>query len=156
MRAVSRDSATDGRGGRADRIEQREWGRGQHEVNFIYTEPVQMADMHVIFKQGVKELAAQHGKAVTFMAKPSMSEPGSSCHIHTSLWSAGKNLFWDNKRETGSKLFRQFLGGLMKYSRELSYFFAPTINAYSGTRRVVGRRRKWHGRMTIGRWVFAW
>jgi len=72
---------------------------------------------------GVKELAAQHGKAVTFMAKPSMSEPGSSCHIHTSLWSAGKNLFWDNKRETGSKLFRQFLGGLMKYSRELSYFF---------------------------------
>ena len=107
-----------------------EWGRGQHEVNFIYTEPVQMADMHVVFKQGVKELAAQHGKAVTFMAKPSMSEPGSSCHIHTSLWSAGKNLFWDNKRETGSKLFRQFLGGLMKYSRDLCYFFAPTINAY--------------------------
>jgi glutamine synthetase len=78
----------------------------------------------------VKELAAQHNKAVTFMAKPSMSEPGSSCHIHTSLWSAGKNLFWDNKRETGSKLFRQFLGGLMKYSRDLCYFFAPTINAY--------------------------
>ncbi len=107
-----------------------EWGRGQHEINFIYAEPIAIADQHVIFKQGVKEIAAQHGKAVTFMAKPSGSEPGSSCHIHTSLWQSGKNLFWDAKKQTGSKLFRQFLGGLIKYSRELSYFFAPTINAY--------------------------
>jgi len=89
-----------------------------------------MADRHVIFKQAVKEIAAQHGKSVTFMAKPSMTEPGSSCHIHSSLWSGGKNIFWDPRRETGSKVFRQFLGGLMKYSRELCYFFAPTINAY--------------------------
>src|SRR5829696_3196605 len=66
-----------------------EWGRGQHEVNFTYTEPLEMADRHVIFKQGVKELAAQHGNSVTFMAKPSMSEPGNSCHIHCSLWQGG-------------------------------------------------------------------
>jgi glutamine synthetase len=51
-----------------------EWGRGQHEVNFTYSEPLEMADRHVIFKQGVKELATQHGKSVTFMAKPSMTE----------------------------------------------------------------------------------
>jgi glutamine synthetase len=107
-----------------------EWGRGQHEVNFTYAQPVAMADMHVIFKQGVKEIAAQHGKSITFMPKPSMTEPGNSCHIHTSLWANGRNLFWDNRRDTGSKLFRQFLGGLMKYSRELCYFFAPSINAY--------------------------
>lgn len=107
-----------------------EWGRGQHEINLEYSQPVPMADCHIIFKQAVKEIAAQHGKSVTFMAKPSMTEPGNSCHIHTSLWSGGKNVFWDAHRETGSKLFRQFLGGLMKYSRELCYFFAPTINAY--------------------------
>jgi glutamine synthetase len=107
-----------------------EWGRGQHEVNFTYGLPLPIADLHTVFKQGVKELAAQQGKSVTFMAKPSMTEPGSSCHIHTSLWSGGRNLFWDKSRNTGSKLFRQFLGGLMKYSRELCYFFAPTINAY--------------------------
>ncbi len=107
-----------------------EWGRGQHEVNFTYGLPLELADIHTVFKQGVKELAAQHGKSVTFMAKPSMTEPGNSCHIHTSLWSGGRNLFWDKSRNTGSKLFRQFLGGLMKYSRELCYFFAPTINAY--------------------------
>ena len=110
-----------------------EWGRGQHEVNFLYTTPLEMADLHTVFKQGVKEIAAQQGRSVTFMAKPSMSEPGSSCHIHASLWQYGRNLFWNGtgaKGGSGSKLFRQFLGGLLKYSRELCYFFAPTINAY--------------------------
>jgi glutamine synthetase len=107
-----------------------EWGRGQHEVNFTYTQPVEMADQHTLFKQGVKEISAQQGRSVTFMPKPSMTEPGNSCHIHASLWQGKTNLFWDPKKKTGSKLFRQFLGGLMKYGRELCYFFAPTINAY--------------------------
>jgi len=121
-----------------------EWGRGQHEVNFVYDQPLPMADGHVVFKQGVKEIAAQHGKSVSFMPKPWASEVGSSCHIHISLWQGGKNLFWaagkggtgpkseirNAKSERGSKLFRQFLGGLMKFSPELCYFFAPTINSY--------------------------
>jgi glutamine synthetase len=107
-----------------------EWGRGQHEVNFVYDEPLPMADMHVVFKQGMKEIAAQHGKSVTFMPKPWAAEVGSSCHIHISLWRGGKNAFWDTKHGEGTPLFRQFLGGLMKYSPELCYFFAPTINSY--------------------------
>jgi len=89
-----------------------------------------MADMHVIFKQGIKEMAAQQGKSISFMAKPWANEVGSSCHIHTSLWQGGRNLFWDPKLKGGSKLFRQFLGGLMKYCPELGCFFAPTINSY--------------------------
>jgi glutamine synthetase len=107
-----------------------EWGRGQHEINFIHAQPLPMADLHTVFKQGVKEIAMQHGRCVTFMAKPSMAEPGNSCHIHCSLWQGGRNTFWDAKQRAGSKLFRQFLGGLMKYSRELCLLFAPTINAY--------------------------
>ncbi len=107
-----------------------EWGRGQHEINFTYGAPMPMADMHVVFKQGVKEIFAQEGRAVSFMPKYAVTEPGNSCHIHASIWRGGTNLFWDAKRECGSKFFRQFLGGLIKYSRELCYFFAPTINAY--------------------------
>jgi len=107
-----------------------EWGRGQHEVNFVYDQPLPMADMHVVFKQGLKEIAAQHGKSITFMPKFAANEVGSSCHIHVSLWRDGQNAFWDKKSGEGSKLFRQFLGGLMKYSPEFCYFFAPTINAY--------------------------
>lgn len=107
-----------------------EWGRGQHEVNFVYDEALPMADMHVVFKQGLKEIVTQHGKCVTFMPKPWASEVGSSCHIHASLWRHGRNLFWDEKRRQGSATFRQFLGGLMKYAPELCLFFAPTINSY--------------------------
>lgn len=107
-----------------------EWGKGQHEVNFIYSEPLPMADRHLVFKQGVKEIAAQNGKSVTFMPKFQAAEVGSSCHIHQSIWQKGRSLFWDAKKQAGSKFFRQFLGGLMKYSPELACFFAPTINAY--------------------------
>jgi glutamine synthetase len=107
-----------------------EWGRGQHEVNFVYDQPVPMADMHVVFKQGLKEIAAQHGKSVTFMPKLAATEVGSSCHIHISLWRGGRNSFWDPKAKTGTLLFRQFLGGLIKYSPEFCYLYAPTINAY--------------------------
>lgn len=123
-----------------------EWSRGQHEINFIYDRPLPMADMHVLFKQGIKEIADQHGKAVSFMAKYAPSEAGNSCHIHMSLWKGERNAFTDShgaargagKTKTaagkhtieGSSLFRQFLGGLMKYSPELCLFFAPTVNSY--------------------------
>ena len=107
-----------------------EWGKGQHEVNFVYDEPLTMADRHLVFKQGAKEIAHQNGKSITFMSKIDAAEVGSSCHIHQSIWRQGKSLFWDARKHQGSKFFRQFLGGLMKYSPELSYFYAPTINSY--------------------------
>jgi glutamine synthetase len=126
-----------------------EWSRGQHEINFTYAQPLPMADLHVFFKQGVKEIADQHGKCVSFMAKYAPTEAGNSCHIHISLWRNGRNIFSEphpaargarvgNKtsgKQTplstgGSKSFRQFLGGLLKYSPELCLFFAPTINSY--------------------------
>lgn len=107
-----------------------EWSRGQHEINFRYTEPLAMADRHVIFKHGVKEIAEQFEKSVTFMAKYSAQEAGNSCHLHMSLWKSGKSLFWDPRQHAGSALFRQFLGGLLKYSPEFSLCFAPTVNSY--------------------------
>jgi glutamine synthetase len=107
-----------------------EWSRGQHEVNFTYGEPIPMSDLHVVFKQGVKELAEQHGKAVSFMAKYAPGEAGNSCHLHLSLWKGRQPLFWDPKTRAGTLLFRQFLGGLMKYSPELCLCFGPTINSY--------------------------
>jgi len=114
----------------------------------------------VVFKQGIKEIAAQHCKSITFMAKPWASEVGSSGHIHMSLWRDGKNGFWDAaqrgaraKTETGSKLFRQFLGGLMKYSPELCCFFAPTINSYKRYQAAswAPTRMAWsHDNRTVG------
>src|SRR5688500_1888187 len=107
-----------------------EWGKGQHEVNFEYGRPLAMADGHCVFKQGAKEIAEQHGKCLSFMPKIFADEAGNSCHIHISIWRGDENLCWDAAAKGPSKYFRQFLAGQMKYGRELSSLFAPTINAY--------------------------
>ena len=72
-----------------------EWGRGQEEINLRYADALEMADRHVLYKHGVKEIAWQQGCSVTFMAKYDMGAAGSSFHLHSSLWDqAGRrNLF---------------------------------------------------------------
>lgn len=109
-----------------------EWGRGQHELNLVYAEALDMADRHVIFKHAAKEIAAQHDKAITFMAKIASDQAGSSFHLHASLWNGEGNAsrFSEAKSGKPTKEFRYFLGGLLRYARELSYCFAPTINSY--------------------------
>ncbi|MGN6770976.1 MAG: glutamine synthetase family protein [Rhizobiaceae bacterium] len=110
-----------------------EWGPGQEEINVRYAEALEMADRHVVLKNGCKEIAAQHGKAVTFMAKYDYALAGSSSHIHNSLWSAdGKTpLFYDKKADfTLSELGRQWAAGQLKYARDFTWFLAPYINSY--------------------------
>lgn len=108
-----------------------EWGRGQHEVNLAYCDALQMADRHVIFKEGVKLIAQQHGVSATFMAKVAPEMAGNSCHIHTSLLGPdGRNTFWDEQAGRPSDVFRHFLAGCMRHARHLSWFFAPLVNSY--------------------------
>lgn len=102
---------------------------GQHELNIRYADVMAMADRHVIMKQAMKELADQQGVAVTFMAKPHADRPGSSCHLHLSLWHDGQNAFTTNDGGE-SDIFRWFLAGWMKHTAELMPFYAPTINSY--------------------------
>ena len=98
---------------------------GQQEINFRYGPAVGAADNHVVFKNGAKEIAAKHGCAVTFMAKPDHTMIGNSCHIHMSLWRDGENAFAGS-----SDVFKQFLAGWIKYGREVALFLAPSINSY--------------------------
>ncbi|WP_137391748.1 glutamine synthetase family protein [Rhodoligotrophos defluvii] len=110
-----------------------EWGPGQEEINVRYADALTMADRHVILKNGIKEIAHLHGKAVTFMAKWNYGLAGSSAHIHQSLWSAdGKApLFFDESDRLGmSQLMKQYMAGLLKYAEEITYFLAPYINSY--------------------------
>lgn len=107
-----------------------EWGPGQHEINLGFSGALEMADWHTVYKHGAKEIAMQKGVSLTFMAKYDARLAGSSCHIHASLWDKGgkKPLFADGKKP--SKLFWHFLAGQMALARELSYFYAPTVNSY--------------------------
>src|SRR5688572_24008977 len=110
-----------------------EWGPGQEEINVRYSDALEMADRHVILKNGAKEIAWLQGKAVTFMAKWDFSLAGSSSHVHASLWdAAGKvPLFLDAEAEHGmSALMRQFMAGQLKYAGEVTYFLAPYVNSY--------------------------
>lgn len=110
-----------------------EWGLGQQEINTRYTDALRMADRHIIFKTGVKEIAAQHDLVATFMAKPSIDEVGSSCHIHVSLWDAAgeKPLGWNGDNPLGmSQVMNKFLGGSVKATRPLAVTLAPNVNSY--------------------------
>jgi glutamine synthetase len=105
---------------------------GQHEIAFKYADALTTCDNHVIYKNGAKEIAAQTGYALTFMAKPNLRE-GNSCHVHLSFRGLnGELVMADEKdREHGlSDLGRSFIAGQIKYLRELSLLFAPNINSY--------------------------
>lgn len=97
---------------------------GQHEVNFRYADALRTADEHSIYKNGVKEIAALEGMAVTFMAKFDERE-GSSCHIHFSLADQDGPLF-----ERDRALFDCFLAGQLAALRELTLLLAPNVNSY--------------------------
>jgi glutamine synthetase len=109
-----------------------EWGYGQEELNLAYAEPVEMADRHVLYKHAAKEIAALNGVALTFMAKWSEQQAGSSFHLHSSLWdSAGRPVFWDERQPLGmSETFQRYLAGQLAYTHELMYFYAPFVNSY--------------------------
>ena len=98
---------------------------GQHEINFRYTDALRMADDHVVYKSGAKEIASLEERAISFMAKWDERE-GNSCHIHLSLArDDGSNVF---AADEGT--FNRFLAGQLDCLRELCLFFAPNINSY--------------------------
>ena len=98
---------------------------GQQEINFRFADAVTMADNHVVYKNGAKEIAALNGHSITFMAKPDAGWVGNSCHIHSSLWQDGRNAF-----DGESDVFKQYLAGQIAGLKELALFVAPTINSY--------------------------
>lgn len=110
-----------------------EAGYGQHEINLRFARAVEMADRQSIYKNGVREIADSEGRSVTFMAKWSADDVGSSCHLHISLTDAatGDTVF-DEPQGTspGSERFRHFLGGIIAASRDLTLCWAPTLNSY--------------------------
>ena len=110
-----------------------EFGKGQHEINITYSDALSNADHHAIYKHGAKEIAALNGVALTFMAKWTMAEAGSSCHLHSSVWDVdgSESLMWGGDTPPHmSDTFRWYLGGLMTTAREMAWMYAPFVNSY--------------------------
>jgi glutamine synthetase len=97
---------------------------GQHEINFHYADALRTADEHSIYKNAAKEIAAQDGMSISFMAKFNERE-GSSCHIHFSLSDQDGLLFARDRA-----VFDAFLAGQLAGLRELTLMLAPNVNSY--------------------------
>jgi glutamine synthetase len=101
---------------------------GQHEIGFLYAEAMVSADNHSVYKTVAKEIAAQRGQSITFMAKYNERE-GSSCHIHLSL--RGENgdvVFWDGDKRSAT--YDSFVAGLLATMRDFTLLYAPNVNSY--------------------------
>ncbi len=103
---------------------------GQHEIAFLYADLLEKADEHTVYKTGAKEIAAQEGMSLTFMAKFDRNA-GNSCHIHLSLRDADDWPVFAGDGPGGmSPVFEQFLAGLLATLAELMLLFAPNVNSY--------------------------
>jgi glutamine synthetase len=103
---------------------------GQHEIAFRYADALTTADQHSIYKTGAKEIAARHGYALTFMAKPNERE-GNSCHIHLSFRTADGTPVMAGDGPYGlSPAGESIMAGLLAGLREMTLLLAPTINSY--------------------------
>jgi len=106
---------------------------GQHEIDFKFEEALTTADKVITYKTVVKSIALAHGLHATFMPKPFFGQNGSGMHVHQSLYAVqtGRNAFFDAEdRYNLSTAAYHFIGGQLKYIREIAGFLAPTVNSY--------------------------
>ncbi len=108
-----------------------ETGPGVYEVAIRYDEALRMADKAALFKTAMKQLCARHGLSVTFMAKWNHELPGSSGHLHQSLWKGKENVFYDAAApDKLSATARRYLGGQLAAMPAVTALHSPTINSY--------------------------
>jgi glutamine synthetase len=111
-----------------------ESGPGQFEISIRHADAVAAADRHILFRDAVRGIAAHHGLAASFAAKPFPDKVGSGCHLHVSLWADGRNLLYDGENGRVSKVGRAWIGGLLRHVRGLCALTIPSVNSYQRIR----------------------
>src|SRR5438309_2371014 len=108
-----------------------EVGPSQHEIDIRFANALDMADYTITYRLVVKEVAKQHGYHATFMPKPLFGENGSGMHTHQSLFTEGRNAFFDEDDKWHlSDVAKAFIAGQLRHARELSAVFAQWVNSY--------------------------
>ncbi|WP_088041059.1 type I glutamate--ammonia ligase [Bacillus sp. EAC] len=104
---------------------------GQHEIDFKYAGAIKACDDIQTFKLVVKTIARKHGLHATFMPKPLFGVNGSGMHCNLSLFTNGKNAFYDENGEQGlSDTARHFIAGILKHAPNFTAVTNPTVNSY--------------------------
>src|SRR6188508_883305 len=108
-----------------------EVGPSQHEIDMRFAPALQMADHTMTYRLIVKEVAKKAGFHATFMPKPIFGENGSGMHTHMSLFSDGRNAFFDGDDQWHlSDVGKAFIAGQLRHAREISAVFAQWVNSY--------------------------
>jgi glutamine synthetase len=108
-----------------------EVAHGQHEIDFRYADALTTADNLATFRFVVRHVAKQFGLHASFMPKPIFGQNGSGMHTHQSLFSSGKNAFFDPKGQFEmSEIAHQYIGGLLTHARAMSAITNPLVNSY--------------------------
>ena len=108
-----------------------ECARGQHEIDFKYSEALEAADRMMTFKITVKTIAQRHGLHATFMPKPIFGIAGSGMHLNLSLSDKTGNAFADPSDENGlSQTAYHFIAGVMKHIKGITAVTNPLVNSY--------------------------
>jgi glutamine synthetase len=104
---------------------------GQHEIDFKYSDALDMADKMVTFRFVVRTIAQRHGLHATFMPKPIFGINGSGMHVNQSLFKDGKNAFYDPEGPMGlSQIAYHYIAGLMAHAKSFTAVTNPTVNSY--------------------------
>ncbi|ABO51311.1 L-glutamine synthetase [Desulforamulus reducens MI-1] len=105
---------------------------GQHEIDFKYSDALDVADKIMTFKFVVRTMAQRHGLHATFMPKPIFGINGSGMHMNQSLFTLdGENAFYDpNTPDQLSEIAKYYIGGLIKHARSFAALTNSNVNSY--------------------------
>lgn len=99
----------------------------QHEIDFRQGECLKSADALTTFKFAVRSVAKRFGLYATFMPKPKMDIAGSGMHLNFFIKDKdGNNIF----QTADKKQAKYFIGGILKYAKEMCAITNPTVNSY--------------------------
>jgi len=103
----------------------------QHEIDLRYKDALAMADIVMIYRMVVKEIAQKHGFYATFMPKPIYGVNGSGMHVHQSLFKEDRNIFFDKEDENNlSKEAKGYIAGVLKHAKEITLVCNQWVNSY--------------------------
>ena len=117
-----------------------EGGYSQFELDFHYTNMLEMSDRFVFLRILLKEVAKTHGLFVTFMPKPTLGDWRSGAHINVSISHEsrpGENIFKTVDGDWSDEC-RWAVGGVLRHAEAITAITCPTVNSYNGLVPRVG------------------
>ena len=117
------------------------YGPGQYEITFSMSEALIAADSLITARETIRDTARTYKIYSTFMPKPFKEYPSSSMDIYIKLTDiTGKPIGIDTNDPKGmglSKIFYNFLAGILEHINSIMAIAAPTVNSYKRFKEVV-------------------